>query len=89
MHLVKLKDIAEVLGISATSFRIFFNVLDQKIARHPIPSPRPTRGKQKNGYEFSDVCTLMREVVPAKWSAVQDEKLYQLMIKQKENDYVI
>lgn len=55
---IKLKDVAKVLDINPTSFRIFFNTLSPNIQRHKLPST--TRGKKGIAYAYPDICTVMR-----------------------------
>lgn len=71
--LVQLKDVAAVLDVNDTSFRIFFNTMAPNIQSHKIP--REGAGKRKLAYEYGDMCTLMRACVP-RWNALHEEALY-------------
>lgn len=77
----RLSDVAEVLGISPTSFRIFFNTLSPNIQRHKLPST--TRGKKGIAYAYADICTVMRTHLNY-WTPIHEERLYRI-IQEREH----
>lgn len=81
MQKIRLSDVADVLDVSHTSFRIAFNVLSPNIERHKQHST--TRGQKGYVYDFGDICALMRSIVP-RWNAIHEEQLYHIA-KDREN----
>lgn len=81
MKLVTLADVADILRLSPTSFRIFFNVLAPNIQRHKLPGQK--HGYKRVMYSYADMCALMRSVMP-RWNAIHEEKLYQ-KIQEREH----
>lgn len=83
MNVVTLPQIARALGISRHNLRGFWNVARPQIQKSNIRIGEPRRGRGMDAYSYADVVRYMRQVMPHRWDATNDARLFEIM-KNKE-----
>ncbi|SEQ29955.1 hypothetical protein [Thalassovita taeanensis] len=85
MNVVTLPQIAAALGISRHNLRGFWNVARPQIQKSNIRIGEPRRGRGMDAYPYPEVVEYMRRVMPHRWNAKNDERLYQIM---KDGEFI-
>ena len=79
MNVVTLPQIATALQISRHNLRTFWNVARPPIQKKIIRIGEPRRGRGIDAYPYEAVVEFMRRVMPHRWDATNDERLYEFM----------
>lgn len=79
MNVVSLNQISLALGISRHNLRTFWNVARPQIQKTSIRIGEPRRGRGIDAYPYEAVVEFMRRVMPHRWDATNDERLYKFM----------